>query len=238
MLYRTFLDFMIQKSAKVVTFAILVFITLLFAVFWLAFFSPNDYQQIQAVKIMYIHVPCSWLAMMIYCLVVLFSIFSFVFYNRFFLILAFESLKLGLMFCLLSLVTGAIWGKPIWGSWWVWDARLTSMLFLAFTYLALIALCDAHWFNFNFPKIFFIFAISGGINIPIIKFSTQYWNTLHQPSSFIGPRGVSMEWEFLYPLLLSFLIMIVLYVMLLVIGVARFLIQEKAIQHHKESNKL
>jgi heme exporter protein C len=105
--------------------------------------SPDDYQQGNAVKIMYIHVPSAWLALMIYCLLALFNLSGFIWKNPFFYVIAKAIAKIGCLFSLITLITGSIWGKPIWGAWWVWDARLTSMLILFFLYLSYLIIVDS-----------------------------------------------------------------------------------------------
>ena len=166
--------------------------------------SPLDYQQSNAVKIMYIHVPAAWLSLLIYTLIFIFSIFSFIYKNPFFSIIARSIASIGCSFTLITLLTGAIWGKPIWGTWWAWDARLTSVLFLFFLYLGYILIYDNLWQEKNGEKLSAIIAIIGFINVPIIKFSVEYWNSLHQPASILRSGGVAIHNDMLLPLLLTF----------------------------------
>ena len=166
--------------------------------------SPNDYQQSNAVKIMYIHVPSAWMSLLIYCLMASFNIGGFIWKNRFFYVIARAIAEIGCVFTLITLITGAIWGKPIWGTWWAWDARLTSMLILFFLYLGYLLLYDNIEDKIKAEKISAIISIIGLINIPIIKFSVEYWNSLHQKASIIRSGGVAIHSSFLEPLLLMF----------------------------------
>ena len=132
--------------------------------------SPIDYQQGNAVKIMYLHVPCAWLALMIYCLLALFNLAGFIWKNPFFYIIAKAIAKIGCLLTLITLLTGSIWGKPIWGTWWVFDPRLTSMLILFFLYLGYLILLGSFEDQSKGEKISAVISIIGFINIPIIKF--------------------------------------------------------------------
>lgn len=166
--------------------------------------SPLDYQQSNAVKIMYIHVPAAWMALIIYTLMAVFNISGFVWKNPFFYLIAKSIASIGAVFTLVTLVTGSIWGKPIWGAWWVWDARLTSVLILFFLYLGYIILLDSFDDKEKGEKIAAIISIVGFVNVPIIKFSVEYWNSLHQPASIIRSGGVAIDPAMLKPLLLMF----------------------------------
>ena len=166
--------------------------------------SPLDYQQSNAVKIMYIHVPAAWMALIIYTLMAVFNISGFIWKNPFFYLIAKSIASIGAVFTFVTLVTGSIWGKPIWGAWWVWDARLTSVLILFFLYLGYIILLDSFDDKEKGEKIAAIISIVGFVNVPIIKFSVEYWNSLHQPASIIRSGGVAIDPAMLKPLLLMF----------------------------------
>jgi heme exporter protein C len=166
--------------------------------------SPNDYQQGNAVKIMYVHVPAAWMALLIYSLMALFNLSGFIWKNPFFYLIARSIALIGAAFAFITLTTGAIWGKPIWGTWWVWDARLTSMLILFFLYLGYIILLDSFDDRKKGEQIAAIISIIGFINVPIIKFSVEYWNSLHQPASILRSGGVAIDAAMLKPLLLMF----------------------------------
>ncbi|GDX35695.1 heme exporter protein CcmC [Alphaproteobacteria bacterium] len=164
--------------------------------------SPIDYQQGNAVKIMYLHVPCAWLALMIYCLLALFNLAGFIWKNPFFYIIAKAIAKIGCLFTLITLLTGSIWGKPIWGTWWVFDPRLTSMLILFFLYVGYLVLLVSFEDQSKGEKISAVISIIGFINIPIIKFSVEYWNSLHQKASIIRTKGIAIDPTMLKPLMI------------------------------------
>ncbi len=166
--------------------------------------SPADYQQGNAVKIMYVHVPAAWMALLIYTLMAIFNISGFIWKNPFFYLISKSIALIGCAFTFVTLVTGSIWGKPIWGTWWVWDARLTSVLILFFLYLGYIILLDSFDDKAKGEKIAAIISIVGFINVPIIKFSVEYWNSLHQPASIIRSGGLAIHETMLTPLLLMF----------------------------------
>ena len=166
--------------------------------------SPIDYQQSNAVRIMYIHVPAAWMALLIYSFMAISNLSGFIWKNPFLYLIARAIAPIGAVFTLITLITGSIWGKPIWGTWWVWDARLTSVLILFFLYLGYIILIDAFDEKTKGEKIAAIISIIGFINVPIIKFSVEYWNSLHQPASIIRSSGVAVDPAMLKPLLLMF----------------------------------
>ena len=165
------------------------------------FVAPPDYQQGETVRIMFIHVPSAWLAMFCYMIVAASSIGSLIWRHPLADVSAKAGAPIGAAFTLLALVTGSLWGKPMWGTYWVWDARLTSVLVLFFLYLGLIAL----WQSIEDPsragRAAAILAIVGSINIPIIKFSVDWWNTLHQPASVMRLGGPTIDPSILTPLL-------------------------------------
>ena len=169
---------------------------------YLSFFvAPADYQQGDSVRIMFVHVPSAWLAMFCYTLMAISSIGSLVWRHPLADVSAKAAAPLGAAFTLLALFTGSVWGKPMWGTWWVWDARLTSVLVLFIMYLGLIAL----WRAFEDParagRVAAVLTLVGFINIPIIKFSVDWWNTLHQPASVMRLDGPTIHASMLWPLL-------------------------------------
>ncbi|MBL6665363.1 MAG: heme ABC transporter permease [Rickettsiales bacterium] len=166
--------------------------------------SLDDYQQGNAVKIMYIHVPAAWMSLLIYTLMAIFNVSGFVWKNPYFYLISKVIAPIGLIFTFITLVTGSIWGKPIWGTWWVWDARLTSVLILFFLYLGYVILIDSFDDKEKGEKIAAVISIVGFINVPIIKFSVEYWNSLHQGASIIRSGGVAIANSMLVPLLLMF----------------------------------
>ena len=149
----------------------------------LAFKAPPDYQQGHTVKILFIHVPCAWLASMVYAVIALSSAGLLIFRHPLAEVSAKAAAPLGAAFTLLALVTGALWGKPMWGTYWVWDARLTSVLILFFLYLGLIALRSSIDDEAQAGKLTAILAIAGIVLLPVIKFSVDWWWTLHQSST-------------------------------------------------------
>lgn len=181
--------------------------------------SPDDYQQGNAVKIMYVHVPAAWMAMIIYSLMAIFNISGFIWKNRFFYIIAKSIAAIGACFTAITLLTGSLWGKPIWGTWWEWDARMTSVLILFFLYLGYIILLDSFDDREKGEKLAAILSIVGFVNIPIIKFSVEYWNSLHQPASILRSGGVAIHESMLKPLFLMFFVYFCLFVFLSLVRV-------------------
>lgn len=164
--------------------------------------SPSDYQQGETVRIMYIHVPAASLALMIYVAMAAFSAVAIIFRHPLADVAAKAAAPLGAVYCFLALVTGSLWGKPMWGAWWVWDARLTSMFVLMLLYLGYIAVWQSLDERDLATKIARIVAIVGVINVPIVKFSVNWWNTLHQPASILKMGGPSIDASMLWPLLI------------------------------------
>jgi heme exporter protein C len=174
---------------------------LLFAVgLYLSFSTEGDYQQGDTVRIMYIHVPAAWLSMMCYTIMSVSAIGTLVWRHPLADVSAKAAAPLGAAFTLLALVTGSLWGKPMWGTYWVWDARLTSVFILFLMYLGLIALNRAMDDPSKAARVTAVLILVGFVNIPIIKFSVDWWNTLHQSESIIRLDGPTVDPEFLWPL--------------------------------------
>ena len=177
-------------------------VTLAVGLIFALFLSPNDYQQGLTVRIMYVHVPSAWLALLTFAIMTIYSIIALAFKIPFGFIINSAVAPIGAIFTLICLVTGSLWGKPMWGTWWVWDARLTSVAILFIIYLIIIII------NFSFEnrnireKIVAVFVIIGSINLPIIKFSVDWWNTLHQPASISKLSSPSIDPSMLRPLLI------------------------------------
>ncbi|WP_306261871.1 heme ABC transporter permease [Pararhizobium sp. IMCC21322] len=183
--------------------------------FYMAFFvAPEDYQQGQTIRIMFIHVPFAWLAMATYALMAISSIGTLVWKHPLADVSAKAAAPLGAAFALICLLTGSFWGKPMWGTWWVWDARLTSMLVLFLMYLGLIALWNAVEDPIRAGKAAAVLTLVGSINLPIIKFSVDWWNTLHQPASVFRFDGPTIHVSMLIPLLLIAVGMTILFLAL------------------------
>ncbi|MER2605915.1 MAG: heme ABC transporter permease [Siculibacillus sp.] len=170
---------------------------------WLVFFrAPADYQQGETVKIMYIHVPFAWLSMFCYVTMAGSAFGTLVWRHPLADVSAKCAAPIGAAFTFLALATGSLWGKPMWGTWWVWDARLTSVLVLFIMYLGLIALQETMEDPARAAKAGAVLTLVGVINIPIIKFSVDWWNTLHQPSSVLRLGGSTIDMSMLIPLLI------------------------------------
>ncbi|QUS55753.1 heme ABC transporter permease [Pseudovibrio brasiliensis] len=182
---------------------------------YFAFFvAPEDYQQGQTVRIMFVHVPAAQLALMCYAMMALSSIGSLVWKHPLADVSAKASAPIGAAFTFLALFSGAIWGKPMWGTFWVWDARLTSFLVLFIMYLGIIALWKAIEDPIKAAKVNAIITLVGVINVVIIKFSVEWWNTLHQPPSIIRADGPAIHSSILIPLGLMALAFVLLFVTL------------------------
>jgi len=164
--------------------------------------SPEDYKQSDAVRIMYVHVPAAWISLGIFSSITLLSICGFVFRNKNFFLISKSLAPSGFVFNIIALVTGSIWGKPTWGTWWAWDARITSMLILALFYAMYLIVWRIYDKKEKVYKISTFITILGIINVPIIKYSVDWWNTLHQPASINILSKSSIHSSMLYPLLI------------------------------------
>jgi heme exporter protein C len=171
------------------------------ALVWALALAPADYQQSDAYRIMFVHVPAAWMSMFTYMIVAVGSAVALIWRHPLAEIAARAAAPIGACFTAIALVTGSIWGQPMWGTWWVWDARLTSVLILFFLYLGFIALYDAFDDPARGAKAASILALVGVVNIPIVKFSVDWWNTLHQPASVLRMGRPAMHPSMLWPLL-------------------------------------
>jgi heme exporter protein C len=184
------------------------FILLLVALSFALIFSPPDYIQGDSVRIMYVHVPSAWLGLASFTCIALLSIANFIFKTKNLIIITKSIAPLGLMFTCLAIVTGSLWGQPTWGTWWAWDARLTSMVILALFYIGYIVSHKLILNEERANKISSIIVIIGLINIPIIKFSVDWWNTLHQPASIKLTGTSTIHSSMLMPLLLMLFVLL------------------------------
>lgn len=170
------------------------------------FIAPPDYQQSDSARIMYVHVPAAWMSMMCYTIIAINSIIFLVWRSPLAHLVAKSTAIVGITHTAITLITGMIWGKPMWGAWWAWDARLTSMLILFFIYASYMLLSNIYNnvnVNNNHNRAIAFFAIFGWVNIPIIKFSVDWWHSLHQPASIMRFDGtVTIHSDMLWPLLL------------------------------------
>ena len=165
------------------------------------FVAPPDYQQGDTVRIMFVHVPSAWMALLVYTTMALASAAGLIWKSPLSYLTAKAAAPIGASFTFIALITGALWGQPMWGTWWVWDARLTAVLVLLFLYIGYIALWQAISDYSRAAKSTAIIALVGFVNIPIIKFSVDWWNTLHQPASVLRLDGPSIHSTLLTPLL-------------------------------------
>ena len=192
-----------QITSKAPKYVLLLFIIVLsIGLTEALFLSPEDYKQSDAVRIMYVHVPAAWISLGIFSSITFLSIVGYIFKIRNFFLISKSLAPSGLVFNIVALVTGSIWGKPTWGTWWAWDARITSMLILVFFYIMYLVA----WRIFdNKDKVFKITTVIttlGIINVPIIKYSVDWWNTLHQPASINILSKSSIHVSMLVPLLI------------------------------------
>jgi len=164
--------------------------------------SPEDYKQSHSVRIMYVHVPAAWISLGIFSSITILSVIGYIFKIRNFFLISKSLAPSGLVFNVIALVTGSIWGKPTWGTWWAWDARITSMLILVFFYIMYLVAWRIYENNDKVFKITLIITILGIVNVPIIKYSVDWWNTLHQPASINILSKPSIHVSMLFPLLI------------------------------------
>lgn len=230
MFLKIFNPYFFQKKQHIFVYSFFILSSLfLGSGLYFSFISPQDYQHGILIKMMFIHVPFSWISMLIYISLCVSLIILFIKKIVLFDFIALQSAKNGAIFCALSLITGSLWGKPAWGVFWVWDARLTSMLCLFLTFCAYIVINDLQENNPAKHKILLIFSLIGAINIPIIKLSVEYWNTLHQPASIMRRAGIAIDIEFLIPLLLMFCGFGFLHLLILTFGVATQIKQQRIV---------
>jgi heme exporter protein C len=195
-----FFERMLFKHKKI--FFGISFFLLSVGLYFALYASPEDYQQGQTVRIMYVHVPSAWASLFFYGLMVVFSLIGLLLRIPFSFLIVQEIAPIGAVFAFITLVTGSLWGKPMWGAFWVWDARLTSMLLLFIIYLAILSLFKSFQNSEKGQKAAAFLTLVGGINLPIIKWSVSWWNTLHQPASVTRLGMPSIHYSMLIPLLI------------------------------------
>ncbi|HZT86511.1 MAG TPA: heme ABC transporter permease [Stellaceae bacterium] len=189
--------------------------------------APPDYQQGESVRIMFIHVPAAWMALQTYLLMAVASGVALVWRHPLAEIAAQAAAPIGAAFTFVCLATGSLWGRPMWGTWWVWDARLTSVLVLFFLYLGYIALANAFDDATRGGRAASMLALVGVVNLPIIKFSVDWWNTLHQPASVMRLGGPTIDQSMLVPLLVMALSFCLLFAALLLLRMRTALNERK-----------
>jgi heme exporter protein C len=194
----------------------------------LAFAVPPDYRQGDTVRIMFLHVPAVWTAMMAYGLMALAAIAGLIYRHPLADVAARTAAPLGAVFTALGLITGSLWGRPMWGAWWVWDGRLTSFLLLLFLFLGFIALGNAIEDETRAARATAVLAVVGAVNLPIIHFSVRWWTTLHQGESILRPGGPAIAPVFLWPLFLMALGYTLLFLCLWLVRIRTEIVSRKA----------
>lgn len=195
-----------RLADRIIPFAAIIFvITTIAGLVMGLVYSPADYQQGDSVRIMYIHVPAAWMALFSYMAMATAAFTALVWKHPLALLAGRAAAPIGLIFTGLALITGALWGKPMWGTYWVWDGRLTSVLVLFFLYLGYMAIWQAMEDEEKAGRAASILALVGVVNIPVIKFSVDWWNTLHQPASVFRLDGPTIDTAMLYPLFTMFI---------------------------------
>ena len=196
---------------------------------WLSFAAPEDYQQGDTVRIMFIHVPAAWMSLFVYSCLAGASFFGLVFRHALADAAARAAAPLGAGFTLLALVTGSIWGRPMWGAWWVWDARLTSVLILFLFYVGYLALQAAIEDEQKSARACAVLALVGAVNVPIVHFSVNWWNSLHQDASVFRIGGPTISWPILAPLLVMALAYTVLFLWLWIVRIQTEVVRKRAV---------
>lgn len=191
------------------------------------FTAPADYQQGEAIRIKYVHVPAAWMALFGWVLMAFSALGTLVFKHPLADVAQKAAAPIGAAFCAICLITGSFWGKPMWGTWWVWDARLTSMLVLLLMYCGVLALWRAIEEPILAARAVSIVTLVGAINIPIIKFSVEWWSTLHQPASVLRFDGPSIHISQLWPLLVMGLAAGLLFATLMIIRMRTELLERR-----------
>ena len=181
---------------------IISIILLILGLLFSFYLSPDDYQQGSTVRIMYVHVPSAWLALLTYVIMTLYSIVGLAFKIPFGFIVNTAVAPIGAIFTLICIISGSLWGKPMWGTWWVWDARLTSVAILFIVYLIIIFMNLSFENRFVREKVVAIFVLVGSVNLPIVKFSVDWWNTLHQPASISKLSKPNIDPSMMMPLII------------------------------------
>ncbi len=189
-----------SKAPKYVLFVFIIIVSI--GLIEALIISPEDYIQSHSVRIMYVHVPSAWISLATFSVIAILSFVILIFNNKSFILIAKSLAPSGLVFNIIALVTGSIWGKPTWGTWWAWDARITSMLILALFYIIYILAWKIYEDREKVQRITSMIAILGVINVPIVKFSVDWWSTLHQPASINIFSKTSIHPSMMVPLAL------------------------------------
>ena len=209
---------------------ILIISIILFAVGLLFSFylSPDDYQQGSTVRIMYVHVPSAWIALLTYAIMTLYSILALAFRIPFGFIFNTAVAPIGAVFTLICIISGSLWGKPMWGTWWVWDARLTSVAILFIIYLIIIFMNLSFENRIVREKVVAIFILVGSVNLPIVKFSVDWWNTLHQPATISKLSKPSIDPSMMTPLIIMTFAFIMIGIAIAILRIKTEIISRKS----------
>ena len=192
------------------------------------YLSPDDYQQGSTVRIMYVHVPSAWLALLTYAIMTLYSIAALAFRIPFGFIFNTAVAPIGAVFTLICIISGSLWGKPMWGTWWVWDARLTSVAILFIIYLIIIFMNLSFENRIVREKVVAIFILVGSVNLPIVKFSVDWWNTLHQPATISKLSKPSIDPSMMTPLIIMTFAFIMIGIAIAILRIKTEIISRKS----------
>ncbi len=221
-------NFMAWSRPIIAPLAVVTVVVFAAGLYYALFNSPADYQMGETVRIMYVHVPNAWLSQFVYGVMFVASLGTLVWRHPLADVAAKSAAPLGAMFTAIALYSGALWGRPTWGTFWEWDGRMTSTLILFFIYLGIIALWRAYDDQLKAARIAAIVTLVGALDIPIIKFSVDWWNTLHQPASVITPSGPKMPGSILTPLFIMMLAFTLLFLLLHLVSMRTEILQRRA----------
>ena len=207
---------------------ILSFIFFALGLLFSFYLSPDDYQQGSTVRIMYVHVPSAWLGLLTYAIMTLYSILALAFRIPFGFIFNTAVAPIGAVFTLICIISGSLWGKPMWGTWWVWDARLTSVAILFIIYLIIIFMNLSFENRIVREKVVAIFVLVGSINLPIVKFSVDWWNTLHQPATISKLSKPNIDPSMMTPLIIMTFAFILIGIAIAILRIKTEIISRKS----------
>ena len=219
-----------NEMADIIFKPVLILSIILFAIGLLFSFylSPDDYQQGSTVRIMYVHVPSAWLALLTYAIMTLYSILALAFRIPFGFIFNTAVAPIGAVFTLICIISGSLWGKPMWGTWWVWDARLTSVAILFIIYLIIIFMNLSFENRIVREKVVAIFILVGSVNLPIVKFSVDWWNTLHQPATISKLSKPNIDPSMMTPLIIMTFAFIMIGIAIAILRIKTEIISRKS----------
>ena len=208
---------------------LIISVLLFFLGFLFSFYlSPDDYQQGSTVRIMYVHVPSAWISLLTYAIMALYSIAALAFRIPFGFIINTAVAPIGAVFTLICIISGSLWGKPMWGTWWVWDARLTSVAILFIIYLIIIFMNLSFENRIVREKVVAIFILVGSVNLPIVKFSVDWWNTLHQPATISKLSKPNIDPSMMTPLIIMTFAFIMIGIAIAILRIKTEIISRKS----------